>query len=89
MTRGTPIVAAARRPLTRDDVVRACGELSDRRVAAILATRASQEELLEAVAWAEGESDVMGEARKPLAGRAAAVHEILATDDELWEDDRA
>jgi hypothetical protein len=37
--------------------------------------------LLEAaLAWAEGESDVMGKRARPLAGRVAAVCEILMTE---------
>jgi hypothetical protein len=37
------------------------------------------------VAWAAGESDVMGAARQPLAGRAAQVYEIIAADSEFAE----
>ena len=34
------------------------------------------------------ESDIAGEARLPLTGRAAQLHEILVGDEETWEGDR-
>jgi|GEM_PF-997270 len=65
-------------PLTHDDVVELVKDITDARAAAILATGATIEEFEEAVAWAFGESDVMGEQeRKPLSGTVAKVYEIL------------
>ncbi len=71
---------------TADDVFRLCGDISDARVAAILATGATLGDLEAAVAWADRESDVMGEARRPLDGRVAEIHEILTEGEDLWED---
>ena len=65
------------------------GETGDSKVAAILATGATLEDLEEAVAWASGESDVMGEERLPLSGRAAVIYDILTADEAYEEDERA
>lgn len=67
--------------LTHDEVVRECGDIRDSRIVAIIATGANMEELLEAMAYVHGESDVMGEERKPLSGRVAEIYEILMRDD--------
>lgn len=75
-------------PLTRDEVVQLCGDIPDGKVAAILKSGANAEELELALAWSYGESDVAGEARLPLTGRAAQVYEILVGDEESWEGDR-
>jgi len=72
--------------LTRESVVATVGEIDDERIAAIIATGATVEALEEAAAWAAGESDVMGEERKPLSGAAAAIYDILAQD--TWDEER-
>lgn len=77
------------RKLTHELIVGITGETSDAKVAAILATRASVEDLEEAVAWASGESDVMGEERLPLSGLASAVYDILTADEAYQDDERA
>ncbi len=74
--------------LTHDDLRRLCGDIIDWKLSAIIETGASIEEVEEAVAWASGENDVMGEARKPLSGTVAAVYDILTADDELAAEDR-
>lgn len=76
---------AGTRP-TRADVLRICGELIDWKVQAIIASGASVEEIEVAAAWAEGADDVMGEARKPLAGNVAKVYDILTADRALDEE---
>ncbi|MFQ5953930.1 MAG: hypothetical protein ACE5JZ_02580 [Kiloniellales bacterium] len=73
--------------LTHDRVIDIAGDLGDARIARILATGATVEDLEEAVAWAAGESDVMGEERLPLSGRVAKLYEIL-TADEDYADER-
>ena len=72
--------------LSHAEITRICGDLLDGQVQAILATGASLEELEEAVAYASGEDDIMGEERKPLAGRVAQIYDIL-TRDEAWDDE--
>jgi hypothetical protein len=71
------------------DIRRLCGDLLDWKVAAILATDASQVDIEAAMAWLEGESDVMGEERRPLAGRSAAVYDLLVRADEFPDDEGA
>jgi hypothetical protein len=73
----------AKRPApTRDDVLHLCGELDDETIVAILALEPSHEDLEEVAAWLAGESDVMGEERLPLAGRAGQIYELIASDEE-------
>ncbi|MDH3701930.1 MAG: hypothetical protein OEU46_11490 [Alphaproteobacteria bacterium] len=74
--------------MKHDDVVRLVGDLEDAKVAEILAIAPTLEELEEAVAWAEAESDVMGESGKSLSGAAARVYEILMTRKDFGEDER-
>ena len=69
--------------LTRDDVRRLCGDVTDDTAARMIATGATVRDLEIALAWAAGESDVMGEERKPLTGHAAELYELLpAAEDE-------
>jgi hypothetical protein len=74
------------RPATSSGIRQTVGELDDAKLEAILATGATPAELEAALAWAEGESDVMGKSARPLEGRVAAVYEILMT--ELPVEDR-
>ncbi len=76
----------AKAPIGRDDVAHMCGDIPDWKVAAILKSGASVEELELAMAWAYGESDVAGKERLPLKGRAAQLYEILLGDREQWEE---
>jgi hypothetical protein len=78
---------AAKPGLTRAEILRVAGDIGDAKVAAIEASGARLEELEEAVAWAAGESDVMGELRLPLVGRTSALYDIL-TADEAYGDER-
>jgi cytochrome c553 len=71
--------------LSADEVRRLVGDIERIRLEEILATGATLAEIEVAVAWAAGESDVMGAARQPLAGRAAQVYEIIAADSEFPE----
>jgi phosphoglycolate phosphatase-like HAD superfamily hydrolase len=73
--------------LTPQDVKQIVGDLDDAKIAAILATDATVEELEEAAAWASGESDVMGELERPLEGVVATVYDILLAGEELEDRD--
>ena len=44
------------------------------------------EELEKSLAWASGESDVMGDLERPLAGVVAQLYDILMTGEEVPED---
>jgi hypothetical protein len=74
------------RPATRVEISDMLGDLDDATLLEIMATQASPREVEEAAMWLAGEDDVMGDLRKPLDGRAAAVYQILiareAVDDE-------
>ena len=73
--------------LTHDLVIKIAGDIADEKIAAILGCGGTLEDLEEAVAWASGESDVMGDERLPLVGVASEIYEIL-TADEIEEDER-
>ncbi len=50
----------------------------------ILKTGATFAEIEQALAWAQGAGEVLGEEERPLSGRVAAVYDILTEDrDEL------
>lgn len=78
----------AKSALTREQVVHMCGGIPDWKIAAILRSGATANELERALAWVEGESDVAGEARLPLSGRTADLYEILVGDEEVWGKER-
>lgn len=63
---------------TDKDVRRLFGDVEDDVVVEILAAAARIEDLEDAAAYLEGESDVMGEQRHPLSGRVAIVYEIVS-----------
>lgn len=69
------------RPATLAEIREMVGDVEAAKLEAILATRATPGQIEEAMAWAAGESDVMGgELERPLAGPVAAVYEILASE---------
>jgi hypothetical protein len=72
--------------LTRDDVRHLCGELPDWKIAKIIASNASYQELETAVMWALGEA--RGPEHEPLEGQVAYLYEILTAGEE-WEEERA
>jgi hypothetical protein len=63
--------------LTRVDIDRIVGEVTDDQASALLALGLTRGELEQAVMWASGQSDVMGKERRPPVGRVAAACEIL------------
>ena len=74
------------RSLTPQDVRDIVGDLDDAKIAAILATGANAEQLEKAMAWASGESDVMGDLERPLTGVVAQLYDVLMTGEEFPED---
>ena len=74
------IQSNADQPPPYDELVRLVGDLEPVRLAQIEQLQATVEEIEEAVAFASGEDDVMGEARVPLIGRVAEVYEIITAD---------
>jgi len=69
------------------EIRRQCGDILDWQVEAILESGAGAEDVGAALAWMAGQDDVMGEARRPLAGTAAEVYEILAAGEAFDDED--
>lgn len=65
--------------LTHDEVVALVGDLEDDAIAEIIATGATARDLDEAIAWAESESDVMGELERRMGEPATTIYRILMT----------
>ncbi len=76
-------------PITREDVRRLCGDLSDHKVLSILALEPSIAELEAAAAWVAAGSDITGEERPRLGGTTGDIAEILETGQDFLEDDEA
>jgi hypothetical protein len=74
--------------VTPDEIRRLAGATTDDQLAAIAATGASSAEIALAAAYAKGIGDVPGRDGYPLAGRAAAVFDIMSADDELLGPER-
>lgn len=79
-------MGAAPGPLSRGRILHVAGDIDDAKVAAIEALHATLEELEEAVAWAGGETDILGEARLPLTGKVAELYDILSADDDYGDE---
>ncbi len=75
--------------VTHKQIVELVGDIPDAKAMAIIETQGTFQDLEVALAWASGESDVMGEAELPLAGAAAKIYEILTADLERPEERRA
>lgn len=73
------------RRLTAQDVRAVVGEIEPSKIAAILALQPTASELEEAAVQVAGESDVMGDLERPLAGRSAQIYEILTAEEDVPE----
>jgi hypothetical protein len=71
---------------TASDVKAILGPMSDTRMTAILAVGATIQEIEAAAAWAAGESDVMGQLRRPVSGPVAKVYDIISAVEERYDD---
>ena len=69
--------------LTRDDVIKAVGEIDDVAIAEIIGTGATSEELAEAHAWLANDEPLMNAGRPLPSGRVGELVEIL---EELEQD---
>jgi hypothetical protein len=65
------------KPLTRDDVTAALGEIDDLIVVEILGTGATSDELAEALAWLANNEPLMNIGKPLAAGRVGRLVEIL------------
>ena len=66
--------------LTRKAIVDIIGRVSDETAAAIIATGANEEQLMEARQWSIGDSSLGEEEGRPLEGVVAEIYDILTTD---------
>ena len=72
--------------LTRDGVTAICGRLDDMKMARVLGTGASLEELTEARTWLAAD-DQLGKATRRLpSGRVAQLIDILRAGEAEWEE---
>ena len=74
------------RGVSLHDVAAALGDGDEMVTAGIMALNPTYEEFEIALAYAQGESDVMGEERQPLEGKAKQIYDIL-TADEAWQEE--
>ena len=80
-----PTHAASGR-LGRRAILAIAGNIEDAKVAAIERCGVSREDLEAAVAWAAGQTGVMGKQHRPLSGAVAEAYDIL-TADEVFDDE--
>ncbi len=66
--------------VTYETITQIFGDMPQAKAVDIIETNATIEDLEEAAAFLAGESDVMGEMERPLAGAAAVVYEIVMSD---------
>lgn len=74
--------------LTSADVKHLLGDIDAHNVAEIVESGATITELEEVAAHLALETDVMGELRRPLSGRALWIYELLRRDEERFEEER-
>ena len=72
--------------LHRKDIRRMFGSIDDHRVLEILEMEPTLKDLEVANAYLADMSDVMGEERNPLDGKAAGIYEIVTRDEPLEDD---
>lgn len=72
--------------LDRRAIVEVAGNIEDAKVAAIERCGATRAQLEAAVAWAAGQTGVMG--MRPLSGAVAEVYDILTADEAFEVDER-
>jgi len=70
----------SKKPLTRKAINEIIGRVGDETAAAIVATGASEEQLMEARQWSIGDSSLGEEEGRPLEGVVAELYDILTAD---------
>ena len=80
------VAASAQTRLTHEQIIEIVGDIGDARAAAIIATGATIEELEEAVAWAAGESDVMGDLRLHASPVVGQIYDLLTAEKKLGDE---
>lgn len=72
--------------ISRDEVISVLGPVDDEVVAAVIATGASVEELVQARTWLAADEALIAEGRPLPSGRVAELLDLLSEDDEGAED---
>ena len=67
-------------PLSAEEIREIVGRLSDDRIAAIQATKATTAEVVEAFTWLSGDEYARGRHQPPMTGVVAEVYDILKPD---------
>ncbi len=67
-------------PLSAEEIREIVGRLSDDRIAAIQATKATAAEVLEAFTWLSSDEYIAARHQPPLTGVVAEVYDILKPD---------
>jgi hypothetical protein len=75
--------------LTREDVIKAVGEVDDVTIAQIIGTSAAAEELAEAQAWIVNDDALLNAGKPPPSGRVRELIDILAELETDEEDEEA
>jgi hypothetical protein len=75
--------------LTRKAINDIVGRVSDETAAAIVATGASEEQLMEARQWSIGDSSLAEEEGRPLEGVIAELYDVLTADAALRAEEDA
>lgn len=73
--------------LNRETVTEILGRVSDATAVALIATGATEEELLEARQWAVGDSTLAKDKGRPLEGTVARLYDILTAESRLAEEE--
>ena len=82
----TSKISMHHQPLTADQIHHTVGEVDELVAARIIATGATLAQLEEALAWARGESDVIGDLQRPSDAMVGAVYDILTAEEDFPED---
>ncbi len=70
--------------LTRDRVIEIVGHIDDWKIARIIATNSSAQELLEAHTGVIEQGDLEAEAERRMSGKVALLYDILLAGEPIW-----
>ena len=74
--------------ITREDIIKAVGEVDDVTIAQIIGTGASPEELAEAQAWIVNDDPLLNDGKPLPSGRVRELIDILAELEPSEDDDK-
>ena len=71
---------------TYEDIKQLFGDIDDHTIVEIEGSGATINELEEVVAYLAQETDVMGDLRRSLSGRALMIYDLLRSQDAQWDE---